>query len=134
MLKESVRKVTEIAFESNFKCPVNNEKFKSPVESEVKQTRTSESGAEKGLFQEPSKEHRLLMLRRPSSLMDFRETFSKQGEEEHCRVRDQCVYDSLADGDVTGSVLHMLTSSVLRHQQVWRLCAHVHCTVNFYLV
>lgn len=126
--------MTEIAFESNFKCPVNNGKFNSSVESEVKQTRTSESGEEKGLLQEPSKEHRLLMLKRPSSLMDFREKFSKQGEEEHCKVHDQLVHDSLADGDVTGSVLHMLTSSILRHQQVWRLCVHVHGTVNFCLV
>lgn len=50
---------------------MNNEKFKSPVENEVIQTRTSESGEEKGLLQE----YRLLMLKRPNSLMDFRERF-----------------------------------------------------------
>ena len=134
MLKEAVRKVTEIILESKFKCSMNNEKFKSPVESEVIQTRTSESGEEKGLLQDPNKEYRLLMLKRPNSLMHFRETFLKQGEGEHCRVHDQLVHDSLVDGDITGSVLYMLTSSIVRLQRVWRLCAHVHCTVNFYLV
>ena len=67
MLKEAVRKVTEIILESKFKCSMNNEKFKSPVESEVIQTRTSESGEEKGLLQDPNKEYRLLMLKRPNS-------------------------------------------------------------------
>ena len=59
---------------------MNNEKFKSPVENEVIQTRTSESGEEKGLLQESSQEFMLKKMQTPWWIS--RESFYREGEGE----------------------------------------------------
>ena len=64
-------------------------KFMCPTHSKAKQMETSKFGAEKGLFQRPSRENRQVMLKRPKLPVGFqRRVFKSKIWGEGCAVHD----------------------------------------------